>query len=213
MGWDWDEVRRALASRPHEEVAEAVKSRAAVSLVFRDPGPGATVPELLFIRRAEHPLDPWSGQMAFPGGRREPQDGSMLETAIRETREEVGLDLARDAELLGPLDEVRAMARLRPMNLVIAPFAFRLRGGPEAQALHEVRSVHWLPLERLVHPGSRAVHDYAHEGATLKFPCLRLEDIVIWGLTYRMFEALAERLAACIAGTVQLAGVREDERS
>ena len=76
----------------------------------------------------------------------------------------------------------------------------------------EVRSVHWLSLERLVHPGSRAVHDYAHEGVALKFPCLRLEDIVIWGLTYRMFETLAERLAACIAGTVQLAGVREDER-
>ena len=63
-----------------------------------------------------------------------------------------------------------------------------------------------------LHPGSRAVHDYAHEGVALKFPCLRLEDIVIWGLTYRMFETLAERLAACIAATAQLAGIREDER-
>jgi 8-oxo-dGTP pyrophosphatase MutT (NUDIX family) len=204
--WDWDEVRRILASRAHEEVPEPARSRAAVSLVFRDAEEGRP-PELLFIRRAEHPLDPWSGQMAFPGGRQEPGDTSLQATAIRETSEEVGLDLERDADFLGPLDEVRAMARLRPVNLVIAPFAFRLRGGATASALHEVRSVHWIPLDRLLHPETRSVHDYVAEGVKLQFPCLRLDDIVIWGLTYRMFDTLAQRLADCIAGHVQPAAL------
>jgi 8-oxo-dGTP pyrophosphatase MutT (NUDIX family) len=156
------------------------------------------LPELLFIRRSEHPLDPWSGHMAFPGGRHEPQDETLADTALRETLEEVGLDLRRDAEALGPLDEVRAMARLRPVNMVIAPFAFRLRPGAVAEPSHEVTSVHWLPLDRLLHPATRSRHDYVHEGIELQFPCLRLDDLVIWGLTYRMFETLATRLAACV---------------
>src|SRR5260370_1267560 len=79
-----------------------------------------------FIRRAEHPQDPWSGQMASPGGRAAPGDADLRATAIREPREEIGVDLPAAAEPLGGLDEVRAMARLRPMNLTITPFVFRL---------------------------------------------------------------------------------------
>ena len=202
-GWDWTEVRRALAGREPQRVTDPVKSRAAVALVFRDGDPADDLPELLFIRRSEHPLDPWSGQMAFPGGRQEPDDATLEDTAVRETHEEVGLDLRRDAELLAPLDEVRAMARLRPVSLAIAPYAFLLRPGVEATPFAEVRSVHWIPLRRLLHPGSRSRHDYAQEGVSLQFPCLRLDDIVIWGLTFRMFETVAERLAACIAGHVR----------
>ncbi len=119
----WDDVRRALASRPSEPVTPALASRAAVALILRDGEAGI---ELLFIRRAEHPQDPWSGQMAFPGGRAETGDADLLATAVRETAEEIGLDLAHAAEPLGALDEVRAMARMRPMDLTIQPFVFRL---------------------------------------------------------------------------------------
>jgi 8-oxo-dGTP pyrophosphatase MutT (NUDIX family) len=66
--------------------------------------------ELLFIRRAEHEADPWSGQMGFPGGRAEAGDTDLKQTAIRETLEEIGIDLARDGAFLGPLDEVRNLA-------------------------------------------------------------------------------------------------------
>jgi len=189
----WDDVRRALGSRPPARVGAEVGRRAAVALVLRD-GPSGI--ELLFIRRAEHPEDPWSGQMAFPGGRSEPGDADLLATAVRETAEEIGIDLSREAEHLGRLDEVRAMARLRPVDLAIAPFVFRLRGAASLRPNHEVRSVHWIPLDELVREERRSVMDYPYQGSTLQFPCLRVEDVVIWGLTYRMFVSLQERFSA-----------------
>ncbi len=188
----WDALRRALSSRPPTAVVPPLRSRAAVALILRDGEAGI---ELLFIRRAEHPLDPWSGQMAFPGGRAEPGDADLLGTAIRETEEEIGLDLRVTADHLGAMDEVRAMARMRPMDLAIQPFAFRL-AGPAALTLgDEVRSVHWLPLGPILGAELRSTMEYAHEGTPLRFPCVRVDEIVIWGLTYRMLGALGERLA------------------
>lgn len=165
--------------------------KAAVAAILRERSGEV---ELLFIRRAEHPRDPWSGQIGFPGGRAEPGDAGPRETALRETREEVGLDLERDAEELGALDEVRAMARLRPQNLVIAPFVFRLVAPAPTHPSGEVDAVLWLPLARLLDSAARGTMPYVHEGATLRFPCLNVDGLVIWGLTYRMFEDLRGRL-------------------
>jgi 8-oxo-dGTP pyrophosphatase MutT (NUDIX family) len=187
----WDAVRAGVASRPGVRVSEAVGSRAAVAVVLREGNQGLDV---LFMRRAEHPDDPWSGQMSFPGGRAEPGDADLAATAVRETLEETGIDLARDAELLGALDEVRAMARLRPMDLAITPFVFRLRAAVEPVPSAEVRSLHWLALDDLVRPDLVSTMEYPHREETLTFPCLRVQDLVIWGLTYRMFLGLLERM-------------------
>jgi 8-oxo-dGTP pyrophosphatase MutT (NUDIX family) len=186
----WQDIRAALVSRPPQRVTEPVTARAAVAVVLRERS-GAI--EILFIRRAEHPADPWSGQMAFPGGRAEPGDADLRATALRETREEVGFDLALEAEDLGALDEVRAVARMRPLDLAISPFVFRLCGEAAPALSAEVRSVHWLPLDDLLGPSRRSTMDYQHQGDTLQFPCLRVEELVIWGLTYRMFMSFQER--------------------
>jgi 8-oxo-dGTP pyrophosphatase MutT (NUDIX family) len=191
VGITWEDVRAAVASRPAVRVGESVGSRAAVAVILRDGERGL---EILFIRRAEHPDDPWSGQMAFPGGRAEPGDADLSATAMRETREETGIDLARQAEMLGPLDEVRAMARMRPMDLAITPFVFRLRESVSPALSEEVRSLHWLALDDLVRPDLRSTMEYAHRDEVLRFPCLRVQDLVIWGLTYRMFLGLLERM-------------------
>jgi 8-oxo-dGTP pyrophosphatase MutT (NUDIX family) len=183
------DVHAALAAREPARVADPATSRAAVAVVLRD-GPRGI--EVLFIRRAEHPLDPWSGQMAFPGGRAEPGDADLRATAIRETLEEIGVDLAQ-AEALGSLDEIHAMARMRPMNLTITPFVFRLREPFEPALSDEVTSLHWLPLAELLGPARRSTMDYAHQGVAMQFPCFRVDDLVIWGLTYRMFMSFQER--------------------
>ena len=183
----WDDLARVLGGREPLRVGADVP-RAAVALVLRDGQPGGI--ELLFIRRAEHEKDPWSGHMGFPGGRAEPGDAGLEATAVRETREETGLDLARDGEPLGALDEEKALARGRPVDLVIAPFVFRLRRPEDGTPSHEVVSLHWLPLTRLLAPEVRSTLQYQHEETVLELPCLRIEGLAIWGLTYRMFENL-----------------------
>jgi 8-oxo-dGTP pyrophosphatase MutT (NUDIX family) len=193
---DFAQVRAALALRPAERVTDAVRSRAAVAVILRDGTDGL---EALFIRRAEHPRDPWSGQVAFPGGRWEPGDPDLEATARRETLEEIGLDLHAAAELIGPLDEVRAMARLRPMDLSITPFVYRLRQAVPTRLSLEVTSLHWLPLRALLDPASASTFAYVHEASSLTFPSLDVGGLVIWGLTYRMFTGLAERLRAASA--------------
>ena len=189
----WNDVRQALAAYPPLGSEESADRRASVAVILREGAPGL---EVLFIRRAEHPQDPWSGQMAFPGGRAEPGDADLRITAMRETAEEIGLDLDADGELLGRLDEVRATARGRPLDLTIAPYVFRLRRLGELRLSQEVTSVHWLGLDDLLGPQRRSSMDYVHQGSTLQLPCLRVDDVVIWGLTYRMFLSLGERLVS-----------------
>jgi 8-oxo-dGTP pyrophosphatase MutT (NUDIX family) len=134
--------------------------------------------------------------VGFPGGRAEPGDASPEATAVRETFEETRLDLSVDGVALGALDEVEALARGRPVDLVIAPFAFRLRRRLEGAPSHEVVSLHWLPLERLLLPGTRSTLRYQYEESVLDLPCLRIDGLVIWGLTFRMFENLRTALGA-----------------
>jgi 8-oxo-dGTP pyrophosphatase MutT (NUDIX family) len=184
----WEDLARGLGGHPPLRV-DGDTPRAAVALVFRNGAQGGL--ELLFIRRAEHEKDPWSGHMGFPGGRAEPGDSGPEATAVRETLEETGLDLARDGEPLGALDEVVALARGRPLDLVIAPFAFRLRRRLDGARSHEVVSLHWLPLRRLLEPEVRSTLQYQYEETVIDLPCLRIEGVVIWGLTYRMFENLS----------------------
>jgi 8-oxo-dGTP pyrophosphatase MutT (NUDIX family) len=191
----WDQIAEALASRQGTALSESL-TRAAVAIVLRD-GPSGI--EMLFIRRAEHPDDPWSGHMAYPGGRAEPQDQDLRDTAIRETREEIGIDLTTSASFLGALDELRAMARMRPLDLSITPYVFRLEGTPEIVLSDEVTSVHWIPLNVLFAPTSLSIMDYQHQGARLQFPCFRVDavvtladEVVIWGLTFRMCTSFRE---------------------
>jgi 8-oxo-dGTP pyrophosphatase MutT (NUDIX family) len=188
-----DDLASALAGhRPARVPGDA--PRAAVALVLRDGVPEGD--ELLFIRRAEHEKDPWSGHVGFPGGRAEPGDRGPEATAVRETLEETGLDLVREGERLGTLDEVKALARGRPVDLVIAPFVFRLSRRLDGASSHEVVSLHWLPLERLLAPEARSTLQYQCEETVLDLPCLRIDGLVIWGLTYRMFENLRAVLGA-----------------
>lgn len=193
----WEALGAALAAHEAQRI-ETTGRRAAVALVLRERADGR--PELLFIRRAEHEKDPWSGHMGFPGGRAERGDASLEATAVRETLEETGIDLVRHAAKLGDLDEVRALARGRPVDLVIAPFVFRLRLPADGRPSREVVSLHWIALDRLLDPASRSTLQYDHEGGRLELPCFRIDGLVIWGLTYRMFENLVFVLASHASG-------------
>src|SRR5437868_15537785 len=118
-------IKRALAAHaPRRIVAEGMMKQAAVAAILRERRDGD--PEILLIRRAEHPQDPWSGHMAFPGGRVDPDDPSAFEAAKRETREELALDLALFATQIGELSHLMSIAHGKPLPMVILPFVFEL---------------------------------------------------------------------------------------
>src|ERR1700680_3050243 len=110
-------MRGRGASAPSDAaLIDPAVPRAAVALVLRQ---GARGLEILLIKRAEHMDDPWSGHVALPGGREEPADASLQETAVRETLEETGIDLARDGEVLGALDDLRPTTA--PNTILVRP--------------------------------------------------------------------------------------------
>lgn len=163
-------------------------ARASVALVVR-PEPDDL--EVLLIRRAEHPGDPWSGHMALPGGRRSPSDRDGRATAVRETREEVGVDLEARGQYLGPLDEVHP--RSGAPLISISPFAYAVPAATTTTVNHEVDVALWVPLRTLAEPG--AATEYLHalsSGESLRFPAIGFQEYVVWGLTHRILTRFLE---------------------
>lgn len=188
-------VRTKLAHRTPRIVTarEAAEQRAAVAAILRQRGRGT---EVLFIRRAERPGDPWSGHMAFPGGRASEHDPDLLATAIRETREEVGIDLS-PAHLLGRLPDLPAFSRARGTNLVVTPFVFALRSDPVIVPNRvEVATTLWVPLATLANGVGKTSFELDYAGQRYVLPCIHLEpgQHRLWGMTYRMLETLLDAL-------------------
>jgi len=193
-------IRERMASRvidaAHTTAAELANGRAggraAVAIVVRD---GADGPQVLLIRRAEHPLDPWSGHMAFPGGREDPTDANLLATAIRETFEELALDLGQVGRLLGQLAPLPALARGRPVDLTIVPFVFELMAEAELRYSDEVAEALWAPINPLMHGRLRTTFAIDRGGdKPMEFPAHDVDGRIVWGLTYRMLDSLFELL-------------------
>ncbi len=183
-----DEIRSALRRHRPELVEERPGlSWAAVAAVVRTGPEGA---ELLFIHRSEHPDDPWSGHMAFPGGRVEGPDAGPYGAVIRETREELSLDLEAEGRLLGRLSDVRAIARGRALPLVIAPFVFELLSKPVLAPNHEVEAVVWVPVRFLADRGNRSTYRWRQGPVAFPLPCYRYQGHLIWGLTFAMVDEL-----------------------
>ncbi len=182
---------RLAAHEPRRRPVTAATPFAAVAAIVRYPR--AHEPEVLLIRRTAKPTDPWSGHMAFPGGRQEPADPDLIATAIRETREEVGFDLRETGEHLGRLDDVQAISRARPMDLIIVPHVFLLRA-PVTLSLQpsEVADAVWAPLAPMLAGEVDAVRRYERDGQAMDLPGYRVGEHIVWGLTYRMLELLFE---------------------
>lgn len=177
---------RPAASEPGGGIPPLI--RASVALVVR-PEPSDL--ELLLIRRAEFPGDPWSGHMALPGGRHDPGDPDALATALRETREEVGIHLDGAGALLGPLERLGPRPGAPPVE--ISPFVFAVPAGSSTVTNHEVDLAVWIPLRHLAQPGAATEYLYALGDADpVPFPAYGIGEYVIWGLTYRILTSFLE---------------------
>lgn len=136
--------------------------------------------DVLLVKRTENSDDPWSGQVAFPGGKRDADDLSLKHTAIRETFEETNINLLDSCRFLGVLRAVRS--RPRP-DLKILPFVVLVeRDQPIRLSEKELASFFWVPLKDIVKGKGKAVLSVG------EVPAYVIGPLIIWGLTYRMIE-------------------------
>ena len=152
-------------------------------------------PAVLFIERAKRIGDPWSGHMAFPGGRVEGDDADSQRTAERETFEEVGIDL-RAAELIGRLDDQAGRrSGTTWQGRPIAGYIYHLDEPATVVASLEVEEALWVRSSALLEPGNQVDYNVSYAPGT--FPGILVgkpDRHVIWGLTYRFLESFMRAL-------------------
>ncbi|MCY3883425.1 MAG: CoA pyrophosphatase [Gammaproteobacteria bacterium] len=160
---------------------------AAVAIVIRSIGEST---DILFIKRATVEGDPWSGQMAFPGGHMDPGDASPQMAAIRETEEETGVHLSMDL-YLGRLSHQSPANRPRRQPMVVVPFVFGLRYDPKITINHEVEEVVWGNMSEMMNGSLLASETFEFGRSSSEFEGYLLGDgKFVWGLTYRTLQTL-----------------------
>lgn len=179
-----DRLRELLELRlrerePRRDAPEGTP-RAAVAVILAPSTRGA---QILLIERAQRDGDPWSGHMALPGGRLEPSDPDWLHAALRETREEVGVELD-PRELVGELDDLRPVTA--PARIVVRPFVFVVPRRPAITLSDEVARVEWATLDELARTAGSV--EVFHLGAPRVLPSYFVGGRAVWGMTQRILE-------------------------
>lgn len=166
--------------------------RSSVAIVFdQQAGEGASI---LMIKRAEHKDDPWSGHMAFPGGRRESFDRNSLATAKREMHEEVGFDIDDaehrhlNGEWLGRLSDIRTAPRVTSKAMVVSPYTFAVSDRPVLDANYEVAETVWIPFAFFADIKNRDIYELEYQQKKIALPCYRYNDKMIWGMSLLMID-------------------------
>ena len=179
-----DALMHAL-NRPPRRVDYAGARHASVAALFTPDL------DLVLIRRADRVGDPWSGHLSLPGGRMEPVAASPLHAAVRETHEELGVEL-HHAHLLGELDELPTMSPLPP--LVVRSFVFTLPEHPTFRPNHEVAQTHLIGLEALLRGEGRGEMRLKWGAHTYQMPCVDFDGVRLWGLTLHVIDDLLHRV-------------------
>lgn len=164
------------------------KKRAAVAVLLHGQ-------RVLLMKRVEREGDPWSGHISLPGGGFHASDGDLLATAMRETREELGIDLS-GARLLGNLEALHPRTS-GPTGIQVTPFVFVTDAAVEPVCGPEALSAFWLPLD-LAAAGTFD-SNYVYPNTQMTFPAWNYEGHVIWGLTWRILTSVLEAGTALAA--------------
>ncbi|MFK7976771.1 MAG: CoA pyrophosphatase [Halioglobus sp.] len=147
---------------------------------------------ILMIKRAEREGDPWSGHMAFPGGRMDKTDANGFAVAVRETSEEVGLLLGEGDECIGRLSDLNARSRKRSLGMAVSPFVFRLDREVTFTPNYEVAETVWIPLEYILNTDNREKMKWNYKGIDISVPCYQYQGYCIWGLSLMMLDELMD---------------------
>ena len=186
-------LRQVLAERPGALAPDdGAPRRAAVAIVLRQTDEQRI--ELLLIKRSERDDDPWSGHVALPGGRFDPDDATLQDTAIRETREETGIDLSADGLVLGTLDELRPRTPSLP-PIIVTPYVAIVRPDVSIETSDEVAAAFWVTLDSLADPTSTMEAEVTARGNTWRVPSYQVGGYTVWGMTERILRNLLVLIA------------------
>ena len=163
--------------------AERPERQASVALILHPGGESGT--EILLIERAHREGDPWSGDMAFPGGRRQTSDPTLEHTASRETHEEVGVKLPA---ALGGLDDIHGSRNPGIPPFLLRPYVYLVPERPQVTPNYEVQSTVWIPLNRIYDPESWTDYVVHFEERQQRFPAFGYQGYTVWGLTFRVLR-------------------------
>ncbi|MEN0057865.1 MAG: CoA pyrophosphatase [Bdellovibrio sp.] len=188
-----EQLATLLSQSSPRSLQESISAHACVALILR--GKDWPVMELGFIQRAHDPQDRWSGQLAFPGGRREESDPSDIAAALRETSEEVGIHLSVQ-DLAGRLDDIQARKAGSLLDFYIRPFVFHTEQEHAVKLdATEVADFFWVPVKELINPARKTQYTLHRESDLVSLPALYLDrEPPLWGLTYMMVLDLLQRL-------------------
>jgi len=177
----------SILKRPRKIPGRRWMSRASVAVILRKNQ--ANDFDILLIKRAERSGDPWSGDMAFPGGKMDNADQSIYQTALRELHEEIGLG-AENLKHIGRLSDqlTKTHSGLRPM--IISAFIFELNKHTEFVLNHEVAEIVWVPLTHFCASVNRKHMVWKVKGLKINLPCYWFKNKRVWGLTLRMLDEL-----------------------
>ena len=166
------------------------RRRAAVAVVLHE----AEAPRVLLMKRVERAGDPWSGHISLPGGGYQASDGDLRITAIRETREELGVELDA-AHLLGHLAPQNPRSA-GPNGIEVTPFVFATPVALEPVCGPEALAAFWLPLDLAASGALDGT--YTYPASSVAFPSWTYEGHVIWGLTRRILDLVLAAAAPAI---------------
>lgn len=177
-------IAAILADRQQQQTIPADRrTPAAVALIMRQ---GSVGPEVLFIERAHHEGDPWSGDLGFPGGKVEAFDADPYTAAQREAREEIGIDLA-EARYLGCLAEITGAT----LPVRVTCFVYALDQTPDLSLNREVQDAFWVSLADLRDMNRHVLASVRIKGNLVPHPAIMLPvpgKPPLWGLTYRLVQ-------------------------
>ena len=174
---------RSRLSDPEPAPSAPSGRRASVAIVLAGDSDARSV---CFVERASRPGDPWSGDVAFPGGWVKHEDESLRAAAMRETHEEIGLALA-DTHHVGDIAPMR-IPRLRSGIGLLGTSVFYVGESRPGLRLEqrEIADAFWVPIAHLHHPDNRTVVHWSRSGPPRPRPAIMFDGRVIWGLTYRI---------------------------